>query len=196
MAESSTITREGALMTKAPDDHPLMIAWKAYTATGDYENTKDWAYRLHIEGSLWAAFERGFMAASVMPHPNPPGGPVANPEGERIYSALVARSRAEIPEEERGASSLEDAVRFIEHWMVDSLPASDTGQVSFGRALLEMALDSMKAAIAPAPADLDRLSIVCARAIADANITNCHPDEARPVVEAILAALATGGARG
>lgn len=148
MAESSTSTRESVLKTKVPDNHPLMIAWKAYTATGDYENTKGWCIGPHAEGSLWAAFERGFMAASVMPHPNPPGGPVANLEGERIYSALVARSRAEIPEEERGASSLEDAVRFIERWMPDSLPASDTGQVSFGRALLEMALDSMKAALA------------------------------------------------
>jgi hypothetical protein len=148
MTESSTTTREGVLMTKVPDDHPLMIAWKAYTATGDFENTKDWAYRLHIEGSLWAAFERGFIAASIMPHPNPPGGPVANPVGERIYSAYVEQSRSEIPEEDRAAPSLEDAVRFIERWMPESLPASDTGQVPFGRALLEMALDSMKAAIA------------------------------------------------
>ncbi|MGU3387217.1 hypothetical protein ACLBYG_22095 [Methylobacterium sp. D53M] len=194
MAESSTITREGALMTKVPDDHPLMIAWKAYTATGDYENTKGWCVGPHAEGSLWAAFERGFMAASVMPHPTPPGGPVANPEGERIYSAIAAQSRAEIPEEERGASSMVDAVRFIGRWMPESLPASDTGQIPFGRALLEMAVDAMKAAISPSPADLGRLDIVCSRAIAAANITNCHRDEVRPVVLAILADLATGGA--
>lgn len=37
--------------------------------------------------------------------------------------------------------------------------------------------------------DIDSLSKICARAIADANITNCYPDEARPVVEAILAAV-------
>lgn len=42
-----------------------------------------------------------------------------------------------------------------------------------------------------AGADLARLSKVCARAIADANITNCRADEALPVVEAILAALNT-----
>lgn len=37
--------------------------------------------------------------------------------------------------------------------------------------------------------EIDRLSEICARAICDANITNCWPHEARPVVEAILSAV-------
>ncbi len=35
---------------------------------------------------------------------------------------------------------------------------------------------------------IEQLSKVCSSAIAKAGITNCHPDEARPVVEAVLAA--------
>lgn len=66
----------------------------------------------------------------------------------------------------------------LRQWLIDYLPAAK--------------IVEDKSTTAP---DLAHLSRVCARAIADANITNCHPDEARPVVQAILAALATGGAR-
>ena len=70
-----------------PDDHPMMIAWKAYMATDDYKNSKHWAMTIapmlqhgdpdadrkryslmpveqrerHVEGSLWAAFIEGWM---------------------------------------------------------------------------------------------------------------------------------------
>lgn len=44
-----------------PKDHPLMVAWEAYKLTEDYANTKKWAvFYEHVEGSLWAAFERGW----------------------------------------------------------------------------------------------------------------------------------------
>lgn len=136
-------------MQQVPSDHPLMIAWEAWKKTVAFENARRWAGGgQYVEGSLWAAFDHGFLAASLMPHPTPPGGPVANPAGEAIYQASIARSLAQIPEEDRAPSNLEDAVRFIERWMLESLPASDTGQIPFSRALLEMALDSMKAAIA------------------------------------------------
>lgn len=136
-------------MQQVPADHPVMIAWEAWKKTVAFQNARRWAGGgQHVEGSLWAAFDHGFLAASLMPHPNPPGGPEANPAGEALYQASLARSLAEVPEEDRAPSSLEDAVRFIERWIPESLPASDTGQVSFGRALLEMALGSMKAALA------------------------------------------------
>ena len=49
-------------MSPVPDDHPLMVAWKAYQQTEDYANTKRWA-DTHTVGSLWAAFEQGWLAA-------------------------------------------------------------------------------------------------------------------------------------
>ena len=72
---------ESSAQTALPPDHPLMVAWKAYTATADYANTLRWAqtpalrfdservngcYVLdhpHTEGSLWGAFMAGYKAA-------------------------------------------------------------------------------------------------------------------------------------
>lgn len=78
----------GGAMQQCPDDHPLMIAWKAYQATEDYQNSYNWAtrgidymvlptpvditanpfthdhYRQFVQGSLWAAFMAGFNAAT------------------------------------------------------------------------------------------------------------------------------------
>lgn len=142
MAETSTASRQ------VPQDHPLMIAWEAYKKRQRYGQIREWAQQeAHVDGALWAAFEQGFRAASLMPHPNPPGGPEANPAGEALYRAAVERSQAEFPEE-REAQSLGDVVRFIERWMPESLPANEHGQISFGRSLLEMALDAMKASLA------------------------------------------------
>lgn len=48
-----------------PNDHPLMIAWKAYQSSGEYQNTKNWAaFEEHVDGSLWAAFVEGWEAGS------------------------------------------------------------------------------------------------------------------------------------
>lgn len=45
-------------------DEPVMVAWKAYQATDDYKNTRNWAlHEKHVDGSLWAAFSHGFIAA-------------------------------------------------------------------------------------------------------------------------------------
>ena len=48
-----------------PPDHPLMIAWAAYTSTEEFANTERWAVNPHHRrGSLWAAFEAGFSAGA------------------------------------------------------------------------------------------------------------------------------------
>ena len=53
------------IMTRCSKDNPLMIAWANYKATEEYTNTKHWAARPeHVDGSLWAAFEAGFRAAT------------------------------------------------------------------------------------------------------------------------------------
>lgn len=72
---------------KCPDDHPLMIAWKAHQQTDEFKNTLHWtkqnivittaetepeANRVNPEeqrhqramGSLWAAFMAGFNAGT------------------------------------------------------------------------------------------------------------------------------------
>lgn len=139
---------ENRTMAPVPADHPLMIAWEKYRASSAYQNTRKWALQeAHVDGSLWASFDMGFLAASIVPHPVAPGGPGVNPEGERLYQAACERSASEFPEE-HNPEALEDAIRFIERWMPDSLPANDQGQVPFGRALLEMALSAMKSAVA------------------------------------------------
>lgn len=53
-------------MTPVDKASPLWLAWKAYTETEEYANTKLWAsHPEHVEGSLWAAFERGFVALTA-----------------------------------------------------------------------------------------------------------------------------------
>lgn len=52
-------------MRQIRDDEPLMIAWKAYLATEDYQDAFKWAaFEEHRDGSLWAAFMAGFKAAA------------------------------------------------------------------------------------------------------------------------------------
>jgi hypothetical protein len=55
-------------MTPVPNNHPVMLAWRAYQATPEYANTKKWAvHEKHIEGSLWAAFLAGCTAMTPTP---------------------------------------------------------------------------------------------------------------------------------
>lgn len=62
-------------MSLVPDDHPMMIAWKAHQATDEYANSYKWVttdknyptaetYRQYVEGSLWAMFTAGFKAGT------------------------------------------------------------------------------------------------------------------------------------
>lgn len=51
-----------------PADHPLMIAWTAYKETDAYKNSLGWARHPSgdfAEGSMWAAFERGYSAGKT-----------------------------------------------------------------------------------------------------------------------------------
>jgi hypothetical protein len=51
-----------------PASHPLMKAWIAYKASPEYANTLGWASQpQHTEGSLWAAFERGYRSYERFP---------------------------------------------------------------------------------------------------------------------------------
>lgn len=44
---------------------PVMIAWKAYEASDEFANTKKHAIHPdRVDGSLWAAFLAGFLAAT------------------------------------------------------------------------------------------------------------------------------------
>lgn len=79
-------------MAPVPVDSPLMKAWEAYKQTDDYANSLYWATTLHrmrqanaaahgvspeqnvaseaerqdrAQGSLWAAFARGFEAGAA-----------------------------------------------------------------------------------------------------------------------------------
>jgi len=55
-------------MTPVPDeDHPLIIAWNAYQASDDFDNSRKWMMhpdRQHQLGSLWAVFMAGWLAAT------------------------------------------------------------------------------------------------------------------------------------
>ena len=48
--------------TALPKNHPMVVAWEEYQATPEYANTKKWAaHKEHVDGSLWAAFVRGYQ---------------------------------------------------------------------------------------------------------------------------------------
>jgi hypothetical protein len=60
------------VMTKIPDDHPMMVAWNAYMESEEFANSKRWAINPdHTEGSLWASFMAGFNAAHGKAHDEP-----------------------------------------------------------------------------------------------------------------------------
>lgn len=54
------------VMAPVPKDHPLMKAWEEYIACEEFANSQSWAKKgpEYVEGSLWAAFARGFNAAT------------------------------------------------------------------------------------------------------------------------------------
>lgn len=76
------------------------------------------------------------------------GMPVS--DGEESYRAY----RTSIPVEADGSrESLKQAREMFEKWIADALPASDGGQVHFGRALGESLSDAIKAYLERAPLD-------------------------------------------
>ena len=54
--------RDQNVQSPLPEDHPLLVAWKAYRETSDYANHERWAREQeHTEGSLWGAFSFGWF---------------------------------------------------------------------------------------------------------------------------------------
>lgn len=54
--------------TPVPAQHPMMIAWEAYSNGPEYQNSAHWAVRPeHTKGSMWAAFVAGWRAATRRP---------------------------------------------------------------------------------------------------------------------------------
>lgn len=50
-------------MTPVDPNSPLSKMWEEWKSSDDYANSRKWAmHEDHIEGSLWNAFMRGFMA--------------------------------------------------------------------------------------------------------------------------------------
>jgi hypothetical protein len=61
-----TALREASMPAETPVDpkSPLILAWEQYKASEEYANTRSWALHAeHVDGSLWAAFERGYRIA-------------------------------------------------------------------------------------------------------------------------------------
>lgn len=58
---------DGQTTRQVRDDEPLMVAWKRYAATSDFANTAKWAAAgaKYVDGSLWAAFLAGYVAATT-----------------------------------------------------------------------------------------------------------------------------------
>ena len=76
--------------TPLPSDDARMVAWREYTATDDYRNTKRWAVEPpHTEGSLWAAFLAGWSGATSRT-PNKPDLTALAEACERAARALTA----------------------------------------------------------------------------------------------------------
>ena len=51
-------------MSEVPLTYPMRAAWEKYKDTDDYVNARKWAtHDLHADGSLWAAFCKGWDAA-------------------------------------------------------------------------------------------------------------------------------------
>lgn len=58
-------------MSPLPKNDPALVAWEAYKASPEYQNTRRWAsHDDHVDGSLWAAFLQGRQSApSAQPKP-------------------------------------------------------------------------------------------------------------------------------
>lgn len=82
-------------MTPVSTASPLWLAWQAYKQSEDYANTVRWAaHPEHVEGALWAAFERGFSAQSPTVLPTPAEVAAGVEDAERAL-----QSRPDLPPE-------------------------------------------------------------------------------------------------
>lgn len=80
--------------SQIPQDHPLMRAWTAHKATPEHANSRSWAQHAeHVEGSLWASFMAGWMAAQGCGCA--PGTCESKPQGCRMAEEVKAGSGAQ-----------------------------------------------------------------------------------------------------
>lgn len=88
--------------TPLPSDDARMVAWREYTATDEYRNTKRWAVEPpHTEGSLWAAFLAGWNGAESRT-PNAPNALTALAEAcERVTAYANAECSCQPCEDAR-----------------------------------------------------------------------------------------------
>lgn len=63
-AGGNAVPTDRNVRTALAEDHPLMIAWKAYKETDGYADNKSWVTQpKHVDGCLWGAFVAGYYAA-------------------------------------------------------------------------------------------------------------------------------------
>lgn len=56
----------GEAQCEIPIGNPMRDAWEAYKLTEQYQADRKWAQQeLHVDGSLWAAFVKGWQARSL-----------------------------------------------------------------------------------------------------------------------------------
>jgi hypothetical protein len=109
-------------MSAVPKGHPLIVAWDAWKQTDGFANTRKWAHvEEHLEGSLWAAFMEGWLAAER-----------AAPSDAALESDVIAVVREALEgllanyDEERGAIDVSPDAHCPEC-------TADTTPSSFGR---------------------------------------------------------------
>jgi hypothetical protein len=57
----------GEAQCEIPIGNPMRDAWEAYKKTEQYAADRKWAANdLHVDGSLWAAFVKGWQARDVI----------------------------------------------------------------------------------------------------------------------------------
>lgn len=55
---------DGVSQILIAEGEPLRDTWEKYKVTSEYKNTRHWAkIDKHLDGSLWAAFAKGWHAA-------------------------------------------------------------------------------------------------------------------------------------
>jgi hypothetical protein len=120
-------------MAALPDNHPIMQAWRTYSASEEYANTKKWCTRPeHVDGSLWAAFLAGYTNSTVT--------------HDAEWAAVVAALRGAL---ELTEGELFQAGKFIEAMRSDGYLLRDYPRAAEERAALTA---SVRALALPTPA--------------------------------------------
>ena len=74
-------TYGGIVSAEVPLSDPMRAAWEAYKLTDEFATTRAWCSHIykddHIDGSLWAAFVKGYQSRLAAPSAAPQGKPAA-----------------------------------------------------------------------------------------------------------------------